>query len=437
MRMSELVSLAPWLITMMVLVGCSCFFSASEAALFCLRPSDRRSLKNGSGSEQAAYQMLRDPDRLLSAVLFWNLVINITYFAISSVVAIRIDRLESFGQGSAYAFGAGSLLAVIFFSEMLPKSFAVLQPLRLTQILSLPLSFFVRVLDPLMPLLRGFNLVTRRLLFPTFENEPYLGIEDLERAIEISGAEGDADNETAIIRQEQAVLQNIVQLSSIRIDEWMRPRTQFVNFRPPVQLEHLQGKVPASGYLLITEEDSEEIEKAIRLDNHFHLPSENLERLSEPVLYLPWCSTVADALEKMSHREREVTVVLNEYGETIGILTIEDILETVFNYSPSRSKRILDKNPIHKITDRKWVIAGMMSLSYLTRELDDEIEHLEPIPNTHSVTVAGVIQEEMQRLAETGDACDFGPFRFEVIEIEHRGNMLVELTLRNQKEAQS
>ena len=111
-------------------------------------------------------------------------------------------------------------------------------------------------------------------------------------------------------------------------------------------------------------------------------------------------------------------------------MTIEDILETVFNYSPSRSKRILDQNPIHKVSDGRWVVAGMMSLGSLVRELEDEVaaDSLKT-PETHSVTVGGVIQEEMQRLAEQGDVCNWGPFRFRVIEIEHRGNMLVELTL--------
>ncbi len=427
--MTDLIAVAPWLAAMAVLIGCSSFFSASEAALFYLRPSHRRGLKKGSPGERAAFQLLQDSDRLLSAVLFWNLVINISFFAISSIVAIRIERSEQLGQGAALVFAGSSLLAIIFFSEMLPKSLAVLRPLIVTRAVSIPLSIFVRVLDPVMPILQGFNVVTKRIFFPAISNEPYLGIEDLERAIEISGS-----NDASVIRQEQAVLQNIVQLSNIRIDEWMRPRTQFEKYAPPVSLSDLNGKVPASGYLLITESDTEEIERAVRLDNVFHFPSENLEKLSEPVLYLPWCATVADAMEKLSHREREVTVVLNEYGETIGILTIEDILETVFNYSPSRSKRILDQNPIHKIHDAKWVISGMVSLNYLARELEADIRGLEKIPETHSVTVAGVIQEEMQRLAEIGDRCNWGPFQFHVIEIEHRGNMLVELTLISEED---
>ena len=381
-------------------------------------------MKEGTRSEQAAFELLGNSERLLSAVLFWNLVINITFFAISSAVAIRMERSEQLGQGAAIAFAACSLLGIIFFSEMLPKSISVLQPRLIARLLSLPLSAFVRILDPVMPLLQGVNLITRRLFFPSIRQEAYLDVGDLERAIEITGS-----SDESVIRQEQAVLQNIVQLSSIRVDEWMRPRTQFEMFRPPIQIEDLNGQIPRSGYLLISENDSEEIEKAVRLDNYFNLPHAEIEKLGEPVLYLPWCSTVADALEKLSHKDREVTVVLNEYGETIGILTIEDILETVFTYAPSRSKRLLDKNPIHKITDGKWVISGMMSLRYLIRELEEELEGLAGIPETHCVTVAGVIQEEMQRLAEQGDQCDWGPMCFKVIEIENRGNLLVELTL--------
>ena len=192
----------------------------------------------------------------------------------------------------------------------------------------------VRAVDPLMPLLRGVNLVSTRLLWPNFKPEPFIDLNDLERAIEHSG------NDESLIRQEQTVLQNIVQLSSIRVEEWMRPRAQFHIYSPPVSFDDLAGALPDSGYLLISEADSLEIEKAIRLDNQFRLPATHLEKLAEPVLYLPWCATVASALEKMSHRDREVTAVVNEYGETIGILSIEDILETVFSYSPSRASTV-------------------------------------------------------------------------------------------------
>jgi len=413
--MDSIFQLLPWLITMVVLMACSGFFSASEAALFYIQARDRRHLRNGSLAEQAAAALLLKPDRLLSAVLFWNLVINIAYFSIASICAIKIEENPNGGQAPAISFAAISLLSIIFFSEMLPKSVAVLKPRELATLVSVPLTFAVRLVDPLMPLLRSVNLISRRLVWPGFKTEPFMEVSDLERAIEHSG------KDAAVIKQEQAVLKNIVQLSTIRVEEWMRPRTQFVSFSPPVKLSDLKGEIPASGYLLITEPESREIEKAIRLDNQYHLDQDNLERFSEPVLYLPWCATVADALEKMSHRDREVTVVVNEFGDTIGVLTIEDILETVFVYSPSRSERLLDMPPLEEISEGTWRVAGIMSLRQLARRLEVVI------PETVSVTVGGVIQESMQRLAETGDQCEWGPFAFSVVEAKERGVLQVEV----------
>ncbi len=76
----------PWLISMAVLIGGSAFFSGSEAALFSLRGPERRLLASGSPGEVAADRLLRNPDRLLSAVLFWNLVVNLVYFAITAMI---------------------------------------------------------------------------------------------------------------------------------------------------------------------------------------------------------------------------------------------------------------------------------------------------------------------------------------------------------------
>ena len=414
--------LLPWFLAMGILILCSAFFSASEAALFYLRPRDRRALKTGTRSEQIAAGLLSNPDRLLSAVLFWNLVINIAYFSISSICAIRFERDPQISQTFAVGFALATLLLIIFCSEMVPKSIAVLKPRNLARWVGFPLSIAVRAADPIMPILQSVNLISRRLFWPNFANEPYMEVADLERAIQIS-----VDDEK-IVKQEQTVLHNIVQLSDIRVDEWMRPRTQFLTFSPPVSLHDLEGKIPPSGYLLITESESEEIEKAIRLDEMFELPDQNIESLGSPVIYLPWSTNVATAMEKMIRLDRDVTAVVNEFGETIGILTIEDVLETIFNYEPSRLKRLLDEKPVHYIDHNHWVVAGMVSLRRLSRTLNVEI------PKTQSVTLSGVIQETLQRLAEVGDTCRWGPFDLKVLEMPQRGHMLVELRLNDSAE---
>ena len=90
--METLLEVLPWLIAMVVLIACSAFFSASEAALFSLRQQDRRFLKAGTRAQRLAADLLDDPDRLLSAVLFWNLLVNVAYFTITSIVSLGLER---------------------------------------------------------------------------------------------------------------------------------------------------------------------------------------------------------------------------------------------------------------------------------------------------------------------------------------------------------
>lgn len=419
--MAQFWELFPWLITMVLLMAGSGFFSASEAALFYLRPRIREKMQSGSAGEKMAYRLTEKPERLLSAILFWNLVINIAYFAISSMIAIRLEESDS--ASAPILFAVLSLLSIIFFSEMLPKNVAVLRPKRLASTFSIPLSFAVRAVDPIMPLLRSVNLISRRLIWPGFSPESYLEVADLEKAIEHS-----ADN-AQLIQQEQTVMRNIVALSSIRVDEWMRPRTQFVTFRPPVsRMDLIRHGMPESGYLLVSETDSLEVSHAIRLSSQYELPEDSIERFAEPVEYMPWCTTVAEAFERMSQRNREVTVVVNEYGDTIGVLTIEDILETVFHDSPSRAKRLLDVEPLVQIDDMKWHVSGMMSVRRLARQLDVEI------PATDSVTVGGLIQEVLQRLCADGDECEWGPLSLKVLQTNSPSGLKVELVLDSDPE---
>lgn len=420
--MNILLELLPWLIAMVFLIGCSGFFSASEAALFSLRLRDRELLASGGSSQQMAARLLSDPDRLLGAILFWNLVVNMIYFAIVSVISLRLERDPAIGHIYPAVFAAISLLTIIFFSEMLPKSVGVLINRRLAGLMGAPLALTVRVLDPMMPTLRLVNLLSRRLIWPGFKREPYLEVSDLERAIALS------TSDAKLVAQEQTALRNIVLLSDIRVDEWMRPRTQFLTFRPPVSLADLNGQMTPSGYMLITEPDSEEVDSAIHLKELFDVPRVRLEHYAEPVFYVPWCATVADALQEMQRRNRQVAAVVNEYGETCGILTFEDILDTVFNYSPSRSRMLLDQKPIHDLEPDMWLVAGVTPLRRLSRYLNLAL------PVSKNVTVGGVIQERLGKLAEEDDVCDWGPFRMKVLEAPQRGHMLIELKLLHRGE---
>ena len=413
-----MLDLLPWLIAMFALIGFSAFFSGSEAALFTLRPRDRRALKTGSASQRAAASLLADPERLLSAVLFWNVVINITYFAIASIVALQLDRDPEISDAATFSCSIAALLTIIFCSEMLPKSVAVTSAQSIPRMVGLPLSVAVRAVDSLIPTLEVVHLLSRRLIWPRFEPEPYMEVSDLERAIQLS------TTDAQLIAQEEEVLQNIVSLSEIRADESMRPRTQFRSFHPPVSLSDLQGERPPSGYVLITDNDSDEVAASIRLSSLSDIPRQRLEHYSDPVIYVPWFATMADVLQQLQTRDREVAAVVNELGETIGILTFEDIRDTIFTFSPTRSDRLLNRKSIHEIRPGVWHLTGLTSVRRLARYFDVKL------PDSKNVTVEGIAQEVLERLPEGSDQFAWGPFLMRILDVPERGPLTVELTMR-------
>lgn len=404
---------------MAVLTVGSAFFSSSEAALFYLTRRERSQLSSGNRPQRIAAELLSDPDRLLTAVLFWNLMINIAFFSIASIVSLKLRDAGHATQAGLFAFG--SLMTLIFLSELLPKSLAVIRPRTLSALVGVPLAATVRVLDPVIGIFQTVNLLSRRVIWPGFKPEPYLAIRDLERAVELS------NDDAHLVEQEQAVLQNIVSLSEIRVDELMRPRIQFMSFRPPVALADLKGRMPPSGYLMVTEPDSEEVASAIALNELSELPEDHLEFYAEEVSYVPWSATVGAALEEMRVKDRHVAAVVNEFGETIGILTLDDILDTIFTPSPSRSERLLDREPIQQINDYSWHVTGMTSLRRLGRFFHSEL------PASKSVTVAGILQESLQQLPAAGDQCDWGPFHFKVVDVPEPGQLIVELTAKDRE----
>ncbi|MCA9266948.1 MAG: DUF21 domain-containing protein [Planctomycetales bacterium] len=415
MLVDILLQISPWLFAMLALAAGSAFYSGAEAAMFFLRPGDVRQMLSGGKSQQLAATLLSDPDRLLTAVLFWNLVINVLYFSIASMVSVRLSQHPDVGPTGTALFSLAALLSLIFLSEMLPKSIAVLSPRRIAGLVAIPLAISVRLVGPVLPLLRTINLLSRRLIWPGFEKEPYLEVGDLERAIELSTSDAE------LLEQEQRVLQNIVQLSETRVDELMRPRMQTVTFRAPVSVADLKRQYPPSGYLLVTEADSDEVAQAALLADMSDVPQTHLEHKAEPVLYVPWCSTAASALDEMESRDREVAAVVNEHGETIGILTYDDILDTIFSARPSTSERLLNRRAIQQMHDDVWHVTSLTSLRRLSKHFAVDL------PETKSATIAGVLQEVLQRLPEAGDECRWGPFRMRVVDAPRRGRMLVEL----------
>lgn len=403
----------PGVTAMACLVIASGFFSASETALFYLSHDELRNFRVGKPRERMVAALLTDADRLLTAVLFWNLLINLTYFSIGLVVA---QHLMSAGQGAAAGLiGVGSLVAIIVFGEVIPKSVAVVFRHHLATLVCWPLAVAVRLLDPVTPGLRSVTRVLRRTFWPHVVSEPIIDADDLERAVEASAPSRE------VVEEERRVLHNILDLSEIAVEEVMRPRGTYVARSLPVQVADLDGHVPPGNYLLVTEAASEEIVGAVALADFSQLPEGNLEEAAEEVVFVPWCASLSFVVARLRESFLSVACVVNEHGETIGIATYDDILETVLLPESSRAKRLLRREPILEVAPGRYHVEGITSLRYLSRRLD---LNYEPAPDSQ-VTVSGLLAEQLEHLPELGEECRWEGCRIKVIDAAEKGTVRV------------
>lgn len=411
----------PAITAMLCLIVASGFFSGSETALFYLSHDELRTLRSGRSRERAVAALLSEPERLLTAVLFWNLVINLTYFSVSLVVSQGLNQAGH--PVLAIGFSLCGLVLIILFGEVLPKSTAVVMRHGVATLIIWPLSSSVRVLDPVTPAFRHLTRLARRTFWPHIRREPYLEAEDLEQAVENSQLTPE------VIRHERQVLGNILDLSEITAEEVMRPRGTYPTLPTPIRLEDLNGELPPSGYIAVHRGGGDSIDGVISLNDLTAVQGGALDAASEDVVHVPWCANLADTLQRLRDGFLRVASVVNEYGETIGIVTYEDIIDTILMPEPSRARRLLRREPVQEVQPGCYHVDGITTLRYLCRRLG-----LEYVPAADGlVTVVGMLHEQLEQMPEVDDCCHWHGYEFRVTEVRNRGAVRVMVTESKQR----
>lgn len=397
---------------MLVLILCSAFFSSSETAFFFLSRDQVRRFSQGNSRQRMVSALMTDPDRLLTAVLFWNLLINLAYFSVGIIV---MQKLSSQGfQLVAAVLGVSNLVGMIVLGEVLPKSIAVVFRQRLSAAASWPLAAAVALLDPVIPWLGRIARMLRRSFWPHIKHEPHLEAEDLEKAIDASAA-----LTSELLEIEQQVLHNVLDLNEVAVEEVMRPRNLSVRVRPDATLDSV--RLPYLGtteYLLLKEPDTEICRRVVPLSQITHRSDATFADMSEPVIYVPWCASLAFVLAELRNSYRSVAVVVHEHGEMVGTVTYEDLLETMLSESPSRTRRVLRREPLIEIGSNRFHADGLVTLRYLARQLRVSYE-----PDDETNTLTGLFHDELERMPAVGDCVKWEGWNLTAIEVTRRGQV--------------
>ncbi len=409
----------PAAVVMLVCCCLSAIFSSSETSFFSLTRDELKLFQLGTRRQQLVARLMKHPDRILTAVLFWNLVINLAYFA-TSVVMVRL--LLNSGQTLAAGIASiAGLLFIILFGEVLPKCLAVMYRQPISVLTSPILSVSVRLVRHAIPFFDVVCTSLRKGFWPNLTYEPLLDIEDLEQAINVSSHSKD------LARIEKQVLQNILEMMDVSVVEVMRPRGTYFTASAPINRVDLHGLLPPDGYVLIVEPGSDDITGAISLNSYTNIPEKHLEYTAEKIIHVPWCAKLSFVLSELRTRLRSVASIVNEYGETIGIVTYEDIIDTIIEIDASRTRRVLQRDPVVHLANGDFSVEGMTTLRYLSRQMNIDYDP----PEGGLTTVAGLLHEELEKIPVEGDSCQWQGYKIEVTQSNGRGRIKVKLSKPN------
>ena len=402
------ISLNSLLITFVVLLFVSAFFSVSETSMIALNRYRLKHLaRTGNRGAKLTAQLLAQTEKLLGVVLLGNNLINTAAASLATVIAFRL--LGESELGVAIATGAAAFFILVF-SEITPKVIGASYPERIAFPASYVLAPLLRVLSPLVWFINLFvkALLTLLRLKPLSAGQPMmLSLEEL-RTLVLEGGH-------FLPPKHQKILLNLFDLQSITVDDLMTPRSQIEAVEIDTPPEELKRQISTSNHtrMPVYRGSLDNIIGVLHLRKVLNLGaddihSDTLMQILRPPYYVPAGTPLLAQLQNFQEEEERLGLVVDEYGELMGLITLEDILEEIIGEFTTHSP--LHGGGITRQDDGSVLAEGVTSLRELNRKLGTQfvldgpktlngliLEHLEDIPEPGTtVKIAGVPIEIVQ-----------------------------------------
>jgi Mg2+/Co2+ transporter CorB len=402
-------------ITLSIVVGCllvSAFFAASETALTgASRASMLRLSKQGNRDAGVVSSLIGIRERLIGALLLGNNIANIGASALATSIFTAW-----FGEvGVLYATGVMTALVVIF-AEVLPKTVAINAPDRVSLAVARPMRLTLYLLGPLLTVVEAIVRLLMKLLgIKIGHNQPLLSpTERLRGAVDLLHHEGKVE------KQDRDMFGGLLDLRELQVSDVMVHRTEMVMINADLPPEELVREVLATEYTriplwrdkpenIIGVLHAKDLLRAIRASGG-DTASIDVSTIALPPWFVPEMRSVAEQLKAFRRRKTHFALVVDEYGEVEGMVTLEDILEEIVGDISDEHDVVVAG--VRAQPDGSVVVDGSVPIRDLNRAMD---WHL---PDEEATTVAGLVIHEARSIPERGQSFTFHGFRFRVLRRE-------------------
>ena len=394
-------------ILLFILILCSAFFSSSETGMMSLNRYRLKHLaKNNHLGARKAAKLLDRPDRLIGLILIGNNFVNILASAIATVIAVRIWG----DAGIAIATGALTLVVLIF-AEVTPKTLAAMYPEKV----AFPASYvLVLLLKVFYPLVFAVNLITNgifRLLGikTTGEDAHNLSTEELRTIVNESGA--------LIPQSNQSMLLGVLELGEVTVNDIIIPRNEVEGIDLDHEMDQILEQLSKTKHtrLPVYRGDINQIVGVLHMRNLAQLIQQG--KVTKPAImavvheayFIPESTPLQTQLLNFQKESRRIGVVVDEYGDVQGIVTLEDILEEIVGELSNDQSDIHED--IHQQEDGSYFIDGSAYIREINKALNWELSTEGP------KTLNGLITEQLESIPDANVCIELNEYRLETLQI--------------------
>lgn len=409
-------------IILVVLLALSAFFSAAETALTSITKTQNRELrKSRKKTDIALARLLDDPSRMLTTLLIGNNILNILSSSIATAFAISV-----FGNDGVGIATLVMTVAIIIFSEITPKTIAANNPLHLARSIE-PLATVIRF--ALYPLVWVLSIINAFFIFIIKFVKPSSGHrlteDEIKTMITIGKKEG------ALEEEEHGLLHRAFEFTDLTLRDIMTPRTAIVALPKDTARESLINAFREHGFsrLPVYDDNIDEIKGMIHYkDLLFSLENgsgSDLSRLIRPVLYVPDSQMTTELLVAMERSNQNLAIVIDEYGATAGLVTLDDAVAAVFGgIHDEYDKGIYEPNELIQVINSAHIrVPGNLKLTDLNALLKTSLD------SVYYETVGGFVLELAGKLPARGEKFKFHNLTFMIEELSGRRIQRIDITI--------
>ncbi|RPI70965.1 MAG: HlyC/CorC family transporter [Ignavibacteriales bacterium] len=386
------------ILALILLIIISAFFSGTEIAFIVANKIkiEVKARKKKLDAQSALYFM-NNPQTFFSTILIGNNIVNITFASISAVFLADLFDLNELQILIISSF------LILLFGELIPKYLARELSERIVLLTALPLRVinflfypFVKITSTISSFLTNTSNVKAESVKFLFSKE------DLEVLIQESHKAGMVD------KKESDIISKVLSLGDQRVYEAMRPRTEIVGIEINRSIEDALMLFIESGYskLPVFEDDLDNIKGIIYANDLFKSP-QNISDILHDAVFVPETKKSFELLNEFLNRQVTIAIVIDEFGGTAGIVSMEDIFEEMFG--EIKDEYDVDEDICRKISDDSYIISGKVEIDFI-----NEKYHLD-IPTGDYETIAGYITTKLGRIPLQGESISFDGFTFLIV----------------------